>query len=111
MTTSLGKSIRAPLFLSLSDIYIRYPLNAIYNLLNYLTTNNLTFVIPISFSFLSRAIILPSIDLITPFSWLIVTIYKSTNRSPILVSLNEPNDPSIILTATFSGILSILVLP
>ena len=39
-----------------------------------------------------------------------MTIYKSTNRSPILVSPGEPNDFSIILAATFGGILLMLVL-
>ena len=34
-----------------------------------------------------------------------MTIYESTNRSPMLVSLCEPDDPSIVLAAALGGIL------
>ena len=61
MTVSSGKFSRNALVLSLSNIYIKYPLSPIRDLLYYLIINNLIFNVPISLSLLLRASILPSI--------------------------------------------------
>ena len=104
MTIYLGKSIYNPLFLSLSNIYIRYLLSTVRDLLYRSTTGSLTFINPISLSLLLRATILPSIYLIILFSWPMVTTYKSTNGSPIPVSPCKLNIPGIVVITTFSGI-------
>ena len=41
----------------------------------------------------------------TLFSWAIVTIYESTNASPMLVLPCELNVPGVVIMAYFSGIL------
>ena len=45
ITISTSIAILGPLYLSFNDIYIRYPLNLILILLNYLTTSNLTILV------------------------------------------------------------------
>ena len=52
ITASSGVTILCPLYLSLSDIYIKYPLSSVYILLNHLTSSNLTLALPIPFNFL-----------------------------------------------------------
>ena len=49
------------LVLSLSNIYIRYPLSPVCDLLYRLIISNLIFNVPILFSFLLKALLLPSI--------------------------------------------------
>ena len=61
MTVSPAETNFTILVLTFSIIYIRYPLSPIYELLYYLTTSILIFNIPILFSLLLRASILPSI--------------------------------------------------
>ena len=60
ITVSPGRFSFSALVLSLSDIYIRYPLSPIYDLLYLLIISNLSFTVPILISFLLRASILPS---------------------------------------------------
>ena len=55
MTMSAGVAILGPLYLSFSNIYIKYPLSLIHVLLNYLTASSLTFLVPIPFSLLLKA--------------------------------------------------------
>ena len=55
MTISASVTILGPLYLSFSNIYIKYPLSLTYILLNYLTASNLTFLVPILFSLLLKA--------------------------------------------------------
>ena len=81
-----------------------------YDLLNHLTTSNLTFLVPILFSLFLKASWPTFIYSIISLSYLIMTTYKSTNWFPILVSPNEPNNFGVTLAATFSSILSMLVL-
>ncbi len=54
-TASAGVTILGPLYLSFSDIYIRYPLSLIRVLLNHSTANNLTALVSILFSLLLKA--------------------------------------------------------
>ena len=54
-TASASIAILGPLYLSFSDIYIRYPLSLIYILSNHLTASSLTFLVPIFFSLLLKA--------------------------------------------------------
>ncbi len=55
ITTSTSITILGPLYLSFSNIYIKYPLSLTRVLLNYLTASNLTILIPILFSLLLKA--------------------------------------------------------
>ena len=55
ITASTSIAILCPLYCSLSDIYIRYPLSFAFILLNHLTANSLTFLIFILFSLLLKA--------------------------------------------------------
>ncbi len=54
-TASAGVAIFGPLYLSFNDIYVRYPLSLIFVPLNYLTTGNLTVLVPILFSLFLKA--------------------------------------------------------
>ena len=54
MTVSAGVAILGPLYLSFSDICVRYPLSLTRILLNYLTTGNLTVLVSILFSLLLK---------------------------------------------------------
>src|SRR5437016_1781620 len=64
---SLSRFNFGALVLSLSDIYIRYPLSPMRDLLYLLIISNLSFAAPILISFLLRASILPS-------TWLIILL-------------------------------------
>ena len=109
MTISPAKANFNTLVLIFSNIYIRYPLSPIHEPLYRSTVGNLIFNIPISLSLLLRASVLPSIQLITLFSWAIVTIYKSTNALPMLVLSCELDVPGIVvIAACFGGILSVI---
>jgi len=88
---------------------MRYPLSSTHVLLNLLTSGNLTFVLPISFNFLSKANYPVFICSITDLSYPIVTIYKSFNVSAMLVSLPGSNSPGVVVTAALGGISSMLV--
>ena len=55
ITVSTSVAIFGPLYLSFSDIYIRYPLSLMRVLLNYLTASNLTALVFILFSLLLKA--------------------------------------------------------
>ena len=55
ITVSAGVAILSPLYLSFSDIYIRYFLSLICILLNYLTIGSLTILVFILFSLLLKA--------------------------------------------------------
>ncbi len=55
ITVSANVVILGPLYLSFSNICVRYPLSLIRVLLNYLTTSNLTVLVPILFSLLLKA--------------------------------------------------------
>ena len=104
--------ILCPLYLSLSDICVRYPLSSAYILLNRLTSSNLTLALPISFNFLLNAVWPIFIWFITSLNYLIVTTCESgSNISAILMLLPELNSPGVIVTAAFNSILSMLVLP
>ena len=67
-TVSLAKLSFKLSVLSLSDICVRYPLSPVYDLLYYLIISSLIFNVPILFSFLLKALLLPSIWLIISFS-------------------------------------------
>ncbi len=54
ITASGGVAILNLLYLSFSDIYVKYPLSFILDLLNYLTASSLTFAVPISFNLLLK---------------------------------------------------------
>ena len=60
ITESPSRFNFSTLVLSLSDIYIRYPLSPVRDPLYYLIISNLNFTIPIYISFLLRASILSS---------------------------------------------------
>ena len=60
ITKSPGRFNFSTLVLSFSNIYIRYPLSPMRDLLYYLIISSLSFAVPISISFLLRASILPS---------------------------------------------------
>src|SRR6266576_3288053 len=55
ITASAGVIILGPLYLSFSNIYVRYPLSFTCMPLNYLTISSLTFLVPILFSLLLKA--------------------------------------------------------
>ena len=55
ITASTSVAILGPLYLSFSNIYIRYPLSLMRVLLNHLTASSLTFLVPIFFSLLLKA--------------------------------------------------------
>ena len=61
VTVSPAKFSRGFLILSLSDIYIRYPLSPVRDLLYRLIISNLILNISILFSFLLKTLLLPSI--------------------------------------------------
>ena len=61
ITVSPGRFSFSALVLSLSNIYIKYPLSPIRDLLYLLIISNLSFTIPILISFLLRVFILSSI--------------------------------------------------
>ena len=61
ITKSPGRFNFGTLVLSLSDIYIRYPLSPVCDLSYYLIISNLSFTAPILVSLLLRASILPFI--------------------------------------------------
>ena len=82
-----GVAILCPLYLSLSDICVRYPLSSARVLLNYLTSGNLTLALPISFNFLLNAAWPIFIWSIISLNYPIVIIYKSSNVSAMLVLL------------------------
>ncbi len=111
MTASAGVAILGPLYLSFSDICIRYPLSLIHIPSNHSTASNLIALVPILFSLLSRANWPVFICSTTNLSYPIVTTYESGSNVPaILMSFPGSDSPSIIITATFGGMLLILVL-
>ena len=55
MIASAGVTILGPLYLSFSNIYIRYPLSLIHILLNCLTASSLTALVFMLFSLLLKA--------------------------------------------------------
>ena len=98
ITASSGIIILYPLYLSLSNIYIKYPLSSVCILLNCLTSSNLTLALPISFNFLLNAAQPIFIQSIISLNCPIVTIYKSFNISAILASLFKLNSPGVVVT-------------
>ncbi len=110
ITVSISVAILGPLYLSVNDIYIRYPLSFTCVLLNCLTASSLTFLVLILFSLLLKASWLLFIYSITALSCPIVTTYKSGSDAPVMLVLLPGLNPSVVLTAAFGGILLILVL-
>src|SRR6266700_7414251 len=91
-----GIAILYPLYLSLSDIYIRYPLSSAYILLNYLTSGSLTLALPISFNFLLNAAWPIFIWSIIFLSCPIIIICISSNISTILALLFKLDSPGVV---------------
>src|SRR6266576_2031953 len=110
ITVSASIAILGPLYLSFSDIYIRYPLSFTYIPLNHLTANSLTFLVPILFSLLLKASLPLFIYSITALSCPIVTTCKSGSNIPAIPVSFPALDAGVVLNTTFSGILLILVL-
>ena len=111
ITVSASVAILGPLYLSFNDIYIKYLLSFTCVLLNHLTTGSLTFNDPISFSLLLKASWPLFIYSTTALSYPIVTTYKSSSNIPAILMSCPKLDANVVLTAAFSGILSILILP
>ena len=105
-----GVVILCPLYLGLSGICVKYFLSSTRILLNHLTSSNLTLALFISFNFLLNTTWPIFIWSIISLSYPIVTIYKSSNISTMLVLLFKLDSPRVIVI-TLGGIFINTCLP